>query len=343
MTKEYLLSKTLYGADIICHLIRKEYPDFIMKIKGDDCGECPDPVWADGSIIQVTIDRIYNEGQKLPDRKARYHYLDGQMLDGDAIALATAYYHQRGEDLTQDQLISRIAEELYIKEPPKPFSARQEEEQPQQQEPQKPALPPCPKMSFYKRPVRNTRPCREASPQDIFKYLVSDYAKANTERLRTIKDSHERSRFKAANFDYITPGGIFRSRKESDLIQASGYMVIDFDHIPDPDDLVLLLAHEDNFETVLAFRSPSGDGVKWIVALPVGITKPDGSPVTYGEFFTILSNYVRRAYGYEADPSGKDICRACFLPYDPDAFLNPFYLEDNYEYDITRFLNGPAE
>jgi len=343
MTKEYLLSKTLYGADIICHLIRKEYPDFIMKIKGDDCGECPDPVWADGSIIQVTIDRIYNEGQKLPDRKARYHYLDGQMLDGDAIALATAYYHQRGEDLTQDQLISRIAEELYIKEPPKPFSARQEEELPQQQEPQKPALPPCPKMSFYKRPVRNTRPCREASPQDIFKYLVSDYAKANTERLRTIQDSHERSRFKAANFDYITPGGIFRSRKESDLVQASGYMVIDFDHIPDPDGLVLLLAHEDNFETVLAFRSPSGDGVKWIVALPVGVTKPDGSPVTYGEFFTILSNYVRRAYGYEADPSGKDICRACFLPYDPDAFLNPFYLEDNYEYDITRFLYGPAE
>ena len=71
--------------------------------------------------------------------------------------------------------------------------------------------------------------------------------------------------------------------------------------------------------------------------------KPDGTPFTYGEYFTILSNYVRRAYGYEADPSGKDICRACFLPYDPDAFLNPFYLEDNYEYDISRFLDGSAE
>ena len=78
-------------------------------------------------------------------------------------------------------------------------------------------------------------------------------------------------------------------------------------------------------------------------ALPQNVTKPDGTPFTYGEFFTILSNYVSRAYGYEADPSGKDICRACFLPYDPDAFLNPFYLEDNYEYDITRFLHGSAE
>lgn len=204
-------------------------------------------------------------------------------------------------------------------------------------------LAPCPRMSFFKRPVRNTRPCRKASPTDIYKYLVSDYAKARTEQLRTLADPRERSRYKAENFDYITPGGTFRSRKESDLVRASGYMVIDFDHIPDPDGLVLLLAHEDNFETVMSFRSPSGDGVKWIVALPTGITKPDGTPFTYGDFFTILSNYVLQTYGYPADPSGKDICRACFLPYDPDAFLNPFYLENDYEYDITRFLDGPAK
>ena len=40
MTKEYLLSKTLGGADIIQHLIRKEFPDHIMHVKGQDCGEC---------------------------------------------------------------------------------------------------------------------------------------------------------------------------------------------------------------------------------------------------------------------------------------------------------------
>ena len=348
MTKEYLLDKTLGGADIIQHLIRKEFPDHIMHIKGQDCGECPDPVWADGSIIQVTLDRIPVEGQKLPIYRARYHYPDEQMLDGDALSLAAAYWHQRGEDLTPEQLIARLAEELYIKEPPKTFAEleaekRQQEESQTEPEPAKPALPPCARMSFFRRPIRNTRPCRDASPQDIYKYLVSDYAREHTEHLRSIKDSKERSRYKAEHFDYVTPGGLFRSRKESDLIQASGYMVIDFDHIPDPDGLVLLLANEDNFETVLAFRSPSGDGVKWFVNLPVGQTKPDGTPFTYGEYFTILSNYVRRAYGYEADPSGKDICRACFLPYDPDAFLNPFFIEDDFDYDISRFLNGSAE
>ena len=342
MTKEWLLSKTNGGSDIIQHLIRKEFPDHIMHVKGQDCGDCPDPVWADGSIIEVTLDRIPVEGTRMAEYRARYHYPDGQLLDGDALALAKAYYHQRGEDLTQEQLIARLAEEMFIPEPRKTSFEKQEEPQ-AEPEPAKPELPPCPRMSFFRRPIRNTRPCRDASPQDIYKYITSDYAKANTETLRSITDAKERSRFKAANFDYVTPGGLFRSRKESDLIQASGYMVIDFDHVPDPVGLVLLLANEENFETVLAFRSPSGDGVKWFVDLPVGQTKPDGTPFTYGEFFTILSNYVRHAYGYEADPSGKDICRACFLPFDPDAFLNPFFIEDDFDYDLSRFLNGSAE
>ena len=171
--------------DIIQHLIRKEFPDFVMRVSGTDCGQCPDPVWADGSIIEVTMDRIPVEGRRLPDYKARFHYPDGQLLDGDALALATAYYHERGEDLTQEQLIARLAEELYIKEPPKPFFHEEEPEQPETQEPAKPTLPPCPRMSFFRRPIRNTRPCRDASPQDIFKYVTSDYAKAHTEHLRT--------------------------------------------------------------------------------------------------------------------------------------------------------------
>ena len=336
MTREYLLSRTNNGIDIFQHLIRKEFPDHIMRVSGSTCGECPDPVWADGSIIQITIDRIPVPGQRLPIYKARYHYPDEQLFDGDAIALAAAYYNQRGERLTEEQLITRLAEELYIKEPRKPFF--QQEEEPQEEpKPQAPALPPCPKMSFFRRPIKNTKPCREASPQDIYKYLVSDYAKAHTEHIRTIADNRERSRYKAANLDYITPGGTFRSRKENELIQASGYMVIDFDHIPNAKGLVKRLANDTNFETILAFRSPSGDGVKWIVALP-DTNKPDGTPFTYGEFFTILSNYSKKIYGIEADPSGKDICRACFLPHDPDAFINPLYIENDIEYDIRKFL-----
>lgn len=114
MTKEYLLSKTLYGVDIIQHLIRKEFPDFVMRISGTDCGQCPDPVWAGGSIIEVTMDRIPVEGRCLPDYKARFHYPDGQLLDGDAIALAwtviTVWECELGKNT--DATIARIEADL---------------------------------------------------------------------------------------------------------------------------------------------------------------------------------------------------------------------------------------
>lgn len=336
MTKEYLLSKTNYGIDIIQHLIRKEYPEHIMIVSGTNCGECPDPVWADGSFIQVTIDRFPIQGQKVSNYKARYHYLDERLFDGDAIALAAAYYNQRGEQLTEDKLISRLAAELYIKEPWSPEKFKQQEVK-IEKKPASPTLPPCPKMSFFRKPIKNTKPCRDASPQDIYKYLVSDYAKIHTEKIRSIADNKERSRYKAANLDYITPGGVFASRKECELIKASGYMVIDFDHIPNCRALVKKLANDERFETVLAFVSPSGDGVKWIVALP-DVTKPDGTKLTYEEYFIMLSNYSKKVYGVIADPSGKDICRACFLPHDPEAFINPFYIETKLDYDITKFL-----
>ena len=345
MTKEYLLSQTLYGVYIMNYLIRKEFPEHRIFVRGDDCGENPDPVFADGSIITIVIEKIYVTGSKLPDRVAKFHYYDESLPDGDAIDLAHAYYLKRGEVMTTQELIDKLAAEMYINEPdynpyhPTSVSIKQEEYQ--VLEP--PKMPPAPKFSFFRRPTRNTRPCREASSQDNFKYLVSDYAKSHTEHLRTIKDNKLRSKYKAEHLDHITPGGLFSSRKESDLIKASGYIVIDFDHINDAKGLVVKLAQDDNFETVLAFRSPSGDGVKWIVSLSLNITKPDGSPLTYGEYFTILSNYSRKEYGVEADHSGKDICRASFLTYDPDAFLDPLYLEDNFTYDFTRFLNGSAQ
>lgn len=140
MTREYLLSSTNNGIDIFQHLIRKEFPDHIMHVSGSTCGECPDPVWADGSIIQITIDRIPVPGQRLPIYKARYHYPDEQLFDGDAIALAAAYYNQRGERLTEEELIARLAEELFIKEPRAPFFETKQEEPQEEQQPPKPAL-----------------------------------------------------------------------------------------------------------------------------------------------------------------------------------------------------------
>lgn len=45
--------------------------------------------------------------------------------------------------------------------------------------------------------------------------------------------------------------------------------------------------------------------------------------VSHAEYFNAVANYLRQTYGLEADKSGKDVSRSCFLPYDPEAYINP--------------------
>lgn len=151
MTKEYLLSQTLYGVGIMNYLIRKEFPKHRIFVRGDDCGENPDPVFADGSIITIEIEKTYMPGSKLPDRVAKFHYYDESLPDGDAIDLAHAYYLKRGEVMTTQELIDKLAAEMYINEPdynpyhPTSVCIKQEE----YQVPEPPKMPPAPKFSFF--------------------------------------------------------------------------------------------------------------------------------------------------------------------------------------------------
>ena len=39
-----------------------------------------------------------------------------------------------------------------------------------------------------------------------------------------------------------------------------------------------------------------------------------------------LRNHLCFHHGIDPDKSGSDVSRACFLPYDPDCFINPKYL-----------------
>ena len=80
-------------------------------------------------------------------------------------------------------------------------------------------------------------------------------------------------------------------------------------------------------ETKLLFRSPSGDGLKWIV--PIDPFKHRLGAFTLQEAhslnFEAVFNYIQHKYNVEVDKSGKDVSRACFLPYDPEAYINPKY------------------
>jgi hypothetical protein len=91
---------------------------------------------------------------------------------------------------------------------------------------------------------------------------------------------------------------------------------VDFDHLQSPSDIKNRLLADEYFDTQLLFVSPSGDGLKWIISI-------DTNQAMHGDFFAAVANYILQTYGVAVDKSGRDISRACFLPYDPQAFINP--------------------
>ena len=134
--------------------------------------------------------------------------------------------------------------------------------------------------------------------------------------LRQIKDVRQARIFKAANFDYCTFSGTFRLRNDKALIEHSGLLCLDFDHLKNWDEIHSKLLSDDFFETQLLFRSPSGDGLKWIIKIDITAT-------CHADYFRAVANYLKQTYNISVDQSGKDISRACFLPHDPNCYINP--------------------
>lgn len=179
-------------------------------------------------------------------------------------------------------------------------------------------------FSFFRKPIQNTAPLRAITPADIYRYIAGNYARPQTEMLRSIKDRDEARKYKATHFDYCTFSGLFRSRNRKDLIAPSNLLCIDFDHVADIPSLKERLLNDPCFETELLFVSPSGDGLKWIVEI-------DYQGYEHGRYFACVVNYLAEAGYPEPDKSGSDISRSCFIPYDPDAFVNPKYGIHRYE------------
>lgn len=183
------------------------------------------------------------------------------------------------------------------------------------------------KFSFFKCPVKTTNPKGETTLPEVYQLIRSDKYKRETAALRAINDKVEARNFKAEWFDYVTFSGTFTKRSADALIQHSGLLVLDFDHIEDVTALKSALLRDKFFETQLLFVSPSGTGIKWVVAI-------DLEKHNHLNWFIAIANYIRVTYRLEVDPSGKDVSRACFLPHDANIYIHQDYL--NCHYSKTR-------
>ncbi len=317
ISKEAIVSKTHYGLGIYSHILRSYYPDeIVLRLVERDCGKVRNPFNSNKETLHIWIEKT-DPKNAMSKEFARHEDSENAIPAGDALDFAELHYKQQSDELLQTinkDLNLRIGEE-------RKFYKNKNYQNKNPVNHKNPTNQGSDILfSFFKAPISNTKPHKAVSLLQIYNAIVGNYYKTNTEKLRAISDVGQTRKFKAQNFDYCTFSGVFTTRNDKALIKHSGLLCIDFDHLNSIETLFDRLLKDDYFDTQLLFRSPSGDGLKWIIPI-------DTTEITHSDYFVAVANYIQQSYGVAVDKSGRDISRACFLPHDPQAFINPLYLK----------------
>jgi len=272
---------------------------------------CRNPFNANKNTLHIFIEKT-DPANAMSAEFARHTDIENAIAAGDGFGFAELHYKQSGDELLQTlnrELHLHIGEQYdFYNRPTRPKS------------PAVKKAAESPAFSFFKAPISNTKPHSETTLRKVYNAIVGNYYKDRTEHLRKLTDQKQARQFKATNFDYCTFSGTFISRNDKALVKHSGLLCVDFDHLQSVEVLRNQLLQDEYFDTQLLFISPSGDGLKWIISI-------DTAQATHGVFFAAVANYILQTYGVAVDKSGRDISRACFLPYDPQAFINHSFLK----------------
>lgn len=303
-TQKAILDKTHYGLNIYAYVLRSYYPgDTVLSLSGRDCKPTKNPFNEDRETLVV----------KVVNGCAQHTDSENAVPPGDVFDFAGWYFKLSGQEL-----LDKINRKMHLRLDEEKSFYRNRKKVDATQIIVIPEIV-SPTISYFRNPVKNTVPLRDVSLLEIYDKIRSEEFKPQTDYLRSLTNHEEARKYKAENFHYVTFSGTFSKRSNIALKQHSGLLCIDFDHLENLAEFRKKLLKDDYFETELLFISPSGDGLKWIIAI-------DLQQVTHQEWFTALSNYIMKTYGVETDQSGKDVSRACFLPHDSEAYINPEFL-----------------
>jgi hypothetical protein len=155
-----------------------------------------------------------------------------------------------------------------------------------------------------------------------YRKILSEVDKKTTEGKKAIRD------FKEFNFKGVTWSGTFNHRKTDGIMKHSGLICLDIDGRDKFGNVINGLYNDeelnrlrfrlinDNFSFIV-FISPSGQGLKVIFKIDC-LTAKDHKE----KYFPLLEKYFFDCYDVKIDPSGKNVDRLCFLPCDPNVYVN---------------------
>jgi hypothetical protein len=159
--------------------------------------------------------------------------------------------------------------------------------------------------------------CSLISFEDLFNRITKDEdLKRDTELIRSYIDSDDKVKADKHKKDLpaITVSGQYNNGHSiSDLIKYIPYVCIDIDKVSDVSELFDKVVKIP--EVIMAFISPSGNGVKAILQV-------DSSELDHKECYNQVAEYVSEIINHPVDRSCSDITRLCFLCHDSDCFYN---------------------
>jgi hypothetical protein len=165
------------------------------------------------------------------------------------------------------------------------------------------------KINFFKN-KESVSP--DERPKDVSYYLDRIQNGKHEKIIKDLRaeiDTEKKKKLKGS-LSAVTFCGTFTTRKKENLKQGSGLAILDFDKLDD------VLGYKEQLKSndfiMAAWISPSGNGVKALVKIP--IIKNDAE---YKNIFKQLKELFPLL-----DDSGSDISRLCFESYDPDIYIN---------------------
>lgn len=219
-------------------------------------------------------------------------------------------------------------------------------------------------ISFFSGPITDKRPAGVMSAFGVYQFIKSVEAKPETIELRAIakemdkvpagmdaaKWVKDRQRdYKGQRLKSVTPSGEFAYCNDASLIRHSGLLCMDlddicpvsevnpvfYDFLPEcynmatrendaVEQLKQRLIADPLFDTVMAFRSPRANGLKWWISI-------DLKKCDHRTWFAGVRNYLMATYQLSDDQVDKhcgNLSRACFLCHDPLVYLRADLIED---------------
>lgn len=185
------------------------------------------------------------------------------------------------------------------------------------------------KVDFYEkvykrdnhRPVDFDKLIERSTTSDKLKTITDNYRKWLKDNPNISTD--KKQVYKNDNFYDVQFSGLFSGTGKSDeIVEMSGLIVVDLDHI---DKDVIRKRLKNDVHTYLIFDSPSDDGLKVIIRHNLK------DPLKWKYLFREIQDYYRQVHKIEIDDNGSDISRMCHVPFMYNFYMNPNSITWNYK------------